>query len=58
MTTERRNELWKVRNKIRELLSEHNCHIELGSTFAYDCYFLCANEYHSFKDDADLQTIY
>lgn len=57
MITERCNELWKVRNQIRELLAEHNCHIETGHTFAYDCYFLCANEEHDIKEDVHLQIV-
>lgn len=57
MTNNRHQEIWQVRNQIKKLLEEHNCHIERGHTFAFDCYFLCANEEHDIKDDADLQTI-
>lgn len=57
MDIERKNELWKVRNQIRHLLEDHNCHIESGHTFAFDCYFLCANEEHDFSEDMDLQKI-
>ena len=55
MTNERHQEIWKLRNQIIDLLKEHKCHIELGHTFAFDVFFLCANEEHDIKYDADIQ---
>lgn len=53
---DRVNEIRKVRNQIRNLLKEHNLHIELGSdVIAGKVFYLCADEEHPIDWDDSIQ---
>lgn len=54
--TDRRNEVRAARNRIKEILRDYGCHIELGKdVIAGPVFYLCPNEPHDIWLDDDLQ---